>query len=212
MPSVWFARACVRTRSGCRRSAAGAEGRLYALGRDGYTVDGEGSCFDQGIGALAIVAENIKDLKELGLYGEATIVMATDRVEWYLADEITGPTAPMLMVKPSTEAGGSIGACCRRLLRARCGFRARGRDPTRSLGVAVSRYTIAPQCLGGEHTGVVDGCADCAVFFIERLRLFEIGENNTESEHFLYFRIIFPRSRGIIDRHCVTREGIVLLT
>ena len=59
---------------------------------------------------------------------------------------------------------------------------------------------------------MVDGCADCAVFFIEELRLFEIGENNTESEHFLYFRIIFPRSRGIIDRHCVTREGIVLLT
>ena len=97
---------------------------MYALGRDGYTVDGEGSCFDQG------VAENIKDLKELGLYGEATIVMAADHVEWYLADEITGPTAPMLMVKPSTEAGGSIGACCRRLLRAGCGFRVRGCEPT----------------------------------------------------------------------------------
>lgn len=103
---------------------------MYALGRDGYTVDGEGSCFDQGIGALTIIAENIKDLKELGLYGEATIVMAADHVEWYLADEITGPTAPMLMVKPSTEAGGSIGACCRRLLRAGCGFRVRGCEPT----------------------------------------------------------------------------------
>lgn len=185
---------------------------MYALGRDGYAAARESPRVDQGIGALTIVAEYIKVLKELGLYDEATIVVTADHGEWYLADEVAGPTAPMLMVKSSTEAGGSIGACCRQLLRAGCGFRARGRDPTRSLGVAVSRYMIAPQCLGVEHTGVVDGCADCAVFFIERLRLFEIGENNTESEHFLYFRIIFPRSRGIIDRHCVTREGIVLLT
>lgn len=79
----------------------------YTLGRDGYTAAGESSCVDQGIGALTIVAEYIKDLKELGLYDEATIVVTADHGEWYLADEITGPTAPLLMVKPSTEAGGS---------------------------------------------------------------------------------------------------------
>ncbi len=56
---------------------------------------------------LNIVAEYLRDLKDSGLYDEATIVVTADHGEWYLADEITGPTAPMLMVKPSTAAGGS---------------------------------------------------------------------------------------------------------
>lgn len=34
-----------------------------------------------------------------------------DRGEWYLADEITCLTSPMLMVKPETGAGGSSVPC-----------------------------------------------------------------------------------------------------
>ena len=79
----------------------------YTLDRAGRPAEGESTYVDQGIGVLNIVAEYLRDLKDSGLYDEATIVVTADHGEWYLADEITGPTAPMLMVKPSTAAGGS---------------------------------------------------------------------------------------------------------
>lgn len=79
----------------------------FTLNRDVEVVEGGTDVVEQGLGSLHIVSEYLKELKELGVYDDATIVVTADHGEWYLADEITQPTSPMLLVKPSTEAGGS---------------------------------------------------------------------------------------------------------
>lgn len=79
----------------------------FTLNRDVEVVEGGTSYVEQGLGSLRIVSEYLEDLKELGVYDDATIVVTADHGEWYPADEIIRPTSPMLLVKPSTEAGGS---------------------------------------------------------------------------------------------------------
>ena len=54
-------------------------------------------------GALEIVAEYLRQLKELGVYDQSSIIVTADHGEWYLADDITGPTSPILLVKPANE-------------------------------------------------------------------------------------------------------------
>ena len=79
----------------------------YVIDRNAKLVEGGTSLVEQGLGSLHIVSCYLQQLKQLGLYDEATIIVTADHGEWYLADEITGPTSPILFVKPSTEAGGS---------------------------------------------------------------------------------------------------------
>lgn len=79
----------------------------FTLNRDVEVVESGTDVVEQGLGSLRIVSEYLDDLKALGLYDDATIVVTADHGEWYLADEITQPTSPMMLVKPSTEAGGS---------------------------------------------------------------------------------------------------------
>lgn len=79
----------------------------YRIDRNAELVEGGTNYIEQGLGSLHIVSEYLKDLKELGVYDDATIVVTADHGEWYLADDIYQPTSPMLLVKPSTEAGGS---------------------------------------------------------------------------------------------------------
>ncbi len=81
------------------------------LDRNGEIASGETDTIEQSLGALHIVDVYLEELKQLGLYDSATIVVTADHGEWYLADEITRPTSPMLMVKPATEAGGSSAPC-----------------------------------------------------------------------------------------------------
>lgn len=79
----------------------------FTLNRDAEVVESGTDVVEQGLGSLRIVSEYLEDLKELGVYDDATIVVTADHGEWYLADEITQPTSPMMLVKPSTKAGGS---------------------------------------------------------------------------------------------------------
>lgn len=79
----------------------------YTIDRHAEFVEGGTDYVEQGLGSLHIVSEYLKELKELGVYDDATIVVTADHGEWYLADEISGPTSPMLLVKPSSETGGS---------------------------------------------------------------------------------------------------------
>lgn len=81
------------------------------LDRNGEVASGETDTIEQSLGALHIVDVYLEELKQLGLYDGATIVITADHGEWYLADEITCPTSPMLMVKPATEEGGSAAQC-----------------------------------------------------------------------------------------------------
>lgn len=66
---------------------------------------GEGNTtqLQQSRGALEIVAEYLRQLKELDVYDQSTIVVTADHGEWYLAPDIDGPTSPILLVKPASE-------------------------------------------------------------------------------------------------------------
>ena len=79
----------------------------YTIGRDGLRVEGEGGMIEQGLGALHIVEAYLDELKRLGLYDSATIVVTADHGDWYLADEISGPTNPMLLAKPASSGDAS---------------------------------------------------------------------------------------------------------
>jgi hypothetical protein len=52
-------------------------------------------------GSLKIVSEYLRQLKELGVYDQSTIVITADHGEWYLTDEIDHVTSPILLVKPA---------------------------------------------------------------------------------------------------------------
>lgn len=82
----------------------------YTIDRNAEYVEDGTDLVEQGLGSLHIVDQYMQELKRLGLYDSATIVVTADHGEWYLADEIVGPTNPMLLVKPSTEQGGSNAA------------------------------------------------------------------------------------------------------
>lgn len=73
----------------------------YTIDREGRTVEGGTDLVEQGIGSLHIVSMYLDELKRLGLYDSATIVVTADHGKWYLADEIDGPTNPMLLAKPA---------------------------------------------------------------------------------------------------------------
>ncbi len=77
----------------------------YVLASDGHEAKG-GSDLDQASrGALAVVEEYLRELKELGLYDSASIIITADHGEWYLTpDELSGPTSPILLVKPAESA------------------------------------------------------------------------------------------------------------
>ncbi|MEG0376073.1 MAG: sulfatase-like hydrolase/transferase [Raoultibacter sp.] len=79
----------------------------YTIDRNAEPAEGGTNYIEQSLGSLHIVQEYLTELKELGLYDNATIAVTADHGEWYLADNIYQPTSPMLLVKPATELGGS---------------------------------------------------------------------------------------------------------
>ncbi len=70
------------------------------LNAEGYTSD-SASYDDQIRGSMKIVFDYIQDLKDLGLYDDATIIITADHGVWHITDENDYTTAPMLFVKPS---------------------------------------------------------------------------------------------------------------
>ena len=59
----------------------------------------------QSEGTLKIVAEYLRQLKELGLYDQSTIIVTADHGYWYLTEElINEPTSPIMLVKPAEDA------------------------------------------------------------------------------------------------------------
>ena len=59
----------------------------------------------QAKGSMKVVTEYMNQLKELGLYDEATIVVTADHGIWYLVDDPPRePVSPIMLVKPSKTA------------------------------------------------------------------------------------------------------------
>lgn len=77
----------------------------FVLDETGHMASEETNQDRQSIGSIKMVAEYIRQLKDLGLYDEATIVVTADHGDWYLVpDEISEPSSPILLVKPSEDA------------------------------------------------------------------------------------------------------------
>lgn len=77
----------------------------YTLNLDGIT-ELEGTSEEiQTIATLRMVREYIRQLKALGLYDRATIIVTADHGEWYLTtDDLYEPSTPIMLVKPSQTA------------------------------------------------------------------------------------------------------------
>ncbi|MEY8437358.1 hypothetical protein AAK967_06400 [Atopobiaceae bacterium 24-176] len=72
------------------------------LSADGERVEeGETDYIDQTRGALLGVEAYLDELRRLGIYDQTTVIVTADHGEWYLADEINGPSSPFLLVKPA---------------------------------------------------------------------------------------------------------------
>lgn len=66
--------------------------------------EGETDRIAQSRGPLLIVEKYLDELKRLGLYDSATSVVTADHGEWGLVNDITAPTSPFLLYKPSETA------------------------------------------------------------------------------------------------------------
>ncbi len=62
----------------------------------------------QAKGSMKVVTEYLGQLKDLGLYDEATIIVTADHGVWNLTDDpLYAPISPIMLVKPSKEAGSA---------------------------------------------------------------------------------------------------------
>lgn len=75
------------------------------LTADGKRVEeGQTDYVDQTRGALLGVEAYLDELRRLGIYDQTTVIVTADHGEWYLADEISEPSSPFLLVKPAETA------------------------------------------------------------------------------------------------------------
>ncbi|MCH3956179.1 MAG: hypothetical protein LKI67_06065 [Olsenella sp.] len=84
-----------------------------------YTMDAQGnlneegtSLEDQTLGTFRILSEYLRQLKELRVYDQSTIIVTADHGEWYLTEEpLTKPTSPIIFVKPAQDSGTDAAPC-----------------------------------------------------------------------------------------------------
>lgn len=70
------------------------------LGTDNSTKE------QQAQGSMYIVAEYLRQLKELGVYDQSTIIITADHGKWFLTPEpLTTTSTPIMLVKPAKESG-----------------------------------------------------------------------------------------------------------
>lgn len=81
----------------------------YVMDENGaYVGDGNSSLERQCAGSIKIVAEYIRQLKELGLYDSATIIVTADHgvydpADTTLAEPMDTPSSPVMLVKPGHQ-------------------------------------------------------------------------------------------------------------
>lgn len=65
----------------------------------------------QAQGSMRIVAEYLRQLKELGVYDQSTIIITADHGKWFLTPEpLTTTSTPIMLVKPAKQSGQASGA------------------------------------------------------------------------------------------------------
>ena len=84
----------------------------YTLDENGQYAGEDGSTLQQQCaGSLKIVDEYLRQLKELGVYDQSTIIVTADHGDWYLASDITNSISPILLVKPAGTAEENAEPC-----------------------------------------------------------------------------------------------------
>lgn len=79
--------------------------RPYILDEDVQVVPEGTSIDEQAKASLKIVEQYLQDMKSLGIYDQATIIITADHGEWYLTDGVIDDSScPILLVKPSEDA------------------------------------------------------------------------------------------------------------
>ena len=79
----------------------------YTLNAQAQTVgEGNTSRKEQAEGSLVIVSEYLEQMKRLGIYDDATIIVTADHGNWYLTEQIDHATSPLMLVKPARHDGG----------------------------------------------------------------------------------------------------------
>lgn len=77
----------------------------YSMDANGQDVGlGNSTREEQCKGVFKIIDEYLNQLRELGLYDDATIVITSDHGKWYLTDEVYEPSNPIMIVKPSASS------------------------------------------------------------------------------------------------------------
>lgn len=77
----------------------------YTLDENGNRSSDETDLIRQSEGALGIVADYLKEMKRLGLYDDATIVVTADHGIWRLdAEDLSYASSPIMLVKPVETA------------------------------------------------------------------------------------------------------------
>lgn len=77
----------------------------YTMDAEGRTTDGETTLEEQARGTLVIVSDYLRQMKELGLYDNATIIVTADHGKWQNGpDGIDEVTSVIMLVKPPETA------------------------------------------------------------------------------------------------------------
>ncbi len=78
----------------------------FSVNEDGENVGtNQSNQLAQAKGSMKVVTEYMAELKRLGLYDEATIIVTADHGVWYLTDDPPrDPISPIMLVKPSKNA------------------------------------------------------------------------------------------------------------
>lgn len=77
----------------------------FVMDSEGTAAEGSSDIQKQGRGAFAIVSDYLRELKCLGLYDSATIIVTSDHGDFYaVLDTIEKPTSPILLAKPAETA------------------------------------------------------------------------------------------------------------
>lgn len=111
---AWYQSLTSRGLTANDEGASGAFRYIHLLGAHyPYNMDDKAqfvgldksSLIEQSQGAIFAVSEYIRQLKELGLYDDATIIITADHGTWYLTENpLDRPTSPIMLVKPSQSA------------------------------------------------------------------------------------------------------------
>lgn len=80
----------------------------YTMDENGLLSDDQTTLEQQTRGTFKILSEYLSELKRLGVYDSATIIVTADHGIWYpTTDIITEPSTPICLVKPALEEGSA---------------------------------------------------------------------------------------------------------